>query len=49
MNTMIEFDAALEMAIEKYLAGAKDRIRAVNQKSHAIKLAIKKPDVKKSL
>ena len=49
MNTVIEFDDALEMAIEKYRAGFLDRVRALNQKPRAIKLAIKKARVKKSL
>jgi hypothetical protein len=49
MNTTIEFDDALEIAIEKSLAGFKARVRAINKKSRALKLAIKTPVVKKSL
>lgn len=49
MNTVIEFDDALEMAIEKYRAGFINRVLALNKKPHAIKLAIKKTRVKKSL
>ena len=49
MNTVTEFNDALEMAIEKYRAGFIDRVLALNKKSRAIKLAIKKTRVKKSL